>query len=405
MRIWEIDDSKPMPSDLVREQDFILRLRRLQRLGAPHLIVNLILTAAPELHKNPRARDAVGDRLKDFARITGGAASEMSNGDLFIIWEETGDAQLLAARLASVVRPDAKPGEADPDFIKIYHLPDDYTALRERANAYVEIVRAAASGAATSVQALKSQAANGPLTAWSVDQIGQVLPDIDLGRYARTQPIYRYQADGGWSPVAEEYFVGFEDLRRDLFPKVDLITPEHLFLALCEKLDQRLLEGLTLDPKPILGRPMHLNVAVNTVAGTAFAQFAKAVPHDKRHLITLELHRGDLLQDFTRTLGAIEVLKQEGFRVAFDSVTPDMAPYIDLAAFAVDLIKINVSRDRAALLREPKILQALSRIPAARLAFFRCDNEQALTAGLALGVGLFQGWLIDDAVAGHPHKA
>jgi EAL domain-containing protein (putative c-di-GMP-specific phosphodiesterase class I) len=401
-RVWEFQDDKAMPSDLVLEQDFILRVRRMQRLGTTHTVVNLVLNAIDPLAKSRRALEAVQQSLQEIAKVTNAVYAEMSNGDVFLIWEKIADAGRLIAQLVDVMLPEESKGEDTSKFVLTYSMPGDYTQLRERANHYVEVVRAAASMMAEGVpaEALKSEAARGPLTAWSADQIGRLLNEIDLRRYSRTQPIYRHEAGGKWAPVCEEYFVSIEDLRRERFPKLEIITPEHLFLALCETLDQRLLTSLAENPQTIAGRHFHLNLSVAAVMSATFARFAHGIPREQRSLIGFELHRGDLLQDFARTLGAIETLKDEGFKVALDSITPDMANYINLAAFDVDYIKINVSRDRAEQLNDPAIRKSLAQIPAERLIFFRCDNERALAAGLELGVSLFQGWLIDDAVQG-----
>jgi EAL domain-containing protein (putative c-di-GMP-specific phosphodiesterase class I) len=403
MRVWEFEDSQAL-TDLVREQDFILRVRRLLRVGTPHLVVNLVLNALDVISKSARAMEAVQERLQEFAKVTRGAYSEMSNGDAFIIWEETHETQILASKIIDAILPDGHGLEDTSQLMLTYHMPQDYVALRERANHYVETVRAAAALGAEAApsQALKSDAVRGPLTAWSVDQIGRLLTDIDLRRYGRTQPIYHYEADGGWKSVSEEYFISIEDLRRERFPKLQIITPEHLFLALCETLDQRLLSTLTEHYNTISERPIHMNLAVATVVGATFAQFTHIVPQNKRSLICFEIHRGDLLQDFTLTLNAIDVLKSEGFKVAIDGVTPDMVNYVNFNEFKVDFIKINVSKDRAAQLADPVIRKALARLPADKLIFFRCDNEKALAAGLELGVSKFQGWLIDDAVLKRP---
>ena len=139
-----------------------------------------------------------------------------------------------------------------------------------------------------------------------------------------------------------------------------------MFLALCETLDQRLLTSLIEHHQTIAGRSRSiLNLSVAAVMSATFAQFAHSVPREERGLIGFELHRGDLLQDFTRTLGAIDTLKQEGFKVALDSMTPDMARYMNLAAFDVDYIKINVSRDRAEQLAEPPSAKRWRKFPPA----------------------------------------
>lgn len=50
MRIWEIEDNKAIPSDLVREQDFVMRVRRLNRLVTPALVINLVISAFDAQH-------------------------------------------------------------------------------------------------------------------------------------------------------------------------------------------------------------------------------------------------------------------------------------------------------------------------------------------------------------------
>jgi EAL domain-containing protein (putative c-di-GMP-specific phosphodiesterase class I) len=399
MRVWEFEDNKAIPSDLVLEQDFILRVRRLHRLGTAHLVLNLVLSAIEPIAKSRRAIEAVQERLKEFAKVTNGVYAEMSNGDAFLVWEETADAQLISSRILNAVVPDAATMKDSSKFLLTYHLPKDYAALRERANHYVEVVRSAATFGSEGppADALKSEAARGPLTAWSLDQIGKLLGDIDLRRYGRTQPVYKRVGDS-WTPVLEEYFISFGDLRRERFPHLEM-TDEHLFLALCETLDQRLLAVLTDQYETIAERQLNLNISVATIMGSVFAQFARRIPREKRGLIGFELHRGDLLQDFSLTLNALEVLRREGFRTALDSITPDLVDYINLKNFKVDYIKINVSKDRAAQLADPAIRKSLAQIPSNKMIFFRCDNEIALAAGVELGVNLFQGWLIDDAAA------
>lgn len=400
-RTWEIDDSKgAMPVDLVLEQDFILRLRRLQRLGTPHLVINLVLGAIASLAASRPALDKVQANLRELAKITNGTPAEMSNGDMFITWEKASDASILVTRLLSVLPVAKEEARGQESFLLTYQMPRDYTLLRERANHYIEVARTAKSLPSDApADALRSESARGPLTAWSVDQIGKLLDEIDIRNYARTQSIYHLDESNLWRAISEEYFVSFDDLRRERFPKLDLITPEHLFFALCEMLDQKLLSVLTEAHATIARRNLHFNLSVASVIGNVFARFTHSVPHEQRGLIAFELHRGDLFQDFARTLSAIDVLHREGFKVALDSVTPDMLPYLNLSAFHVDHLKINVSGDRVALLSEKAVQKALQQIPPEKLIFFRCDNDQALQMGRSFGVRLFQGWHIDD-VAG-----
>lgn len=391
MRVWEFEDNRAVPFDLVREQDFILRVRRMQRTGAPTLVLNFAINALDQLAKNRVAFDAVVQKLQEFAQMAKGVYSEMSNGDVFIEWPETSNAEKIATQIVEAIFPSHVDSKAK--FLNVYHLPADYAALRERANYYVEVVRAAA--AAGVHEGGNVGTAQGQLTAKSLDQIETMLNEIDLRPYGRMQKMYRVSGDT-WHVNGEEYFVSFEDLRRERFPKLEIVASEHFFFALCGMVDQRLLQMLTRQPDIIANRAINLNLSVSSVVGRVFAKFVHSIPAARRSSIGFELHRGDLFQDLSRTLDAIDLLKKEGFRVALDSITPDMARYVDLAAFPVDAIKINVSKDRVLQLADAQVRAGLAALPPERLIFFRCDNERALAAGRDMGVTAFQGWLIDD---------
>lgn len=404
MRVWEPGDSSLLPSDLVREQDFILRVRRFQRMGTAHFVVNLSLTSLVPLANSTRALEAAQEKLREFAKVTKGFYADMSNGDIFMAWEGNADTRAIISGLGSLLPPETTRSGDGKGWIQLFTLPADYAKLRERINHYVDIARAQSGADASDkpTRVLQSDAARGPLTAWNVDQIGKLLGDIDLSRYTRIQSIYRRKEEHGWEAVSDEFFIGFEELKRERFPHVDLSASEHLFLALCETLDGQFLSDLAERRDLIEGRNVNLNLSISSVIGSAFTRFARGIPHGQRSRICFEIHRGDLFQDFTRTLGIVDALKQEGFRVAIDSITPDMLRCLDVTAFGADFIKINVSRDRAALVNEPAILKKLTLISPDKLIFFRCDNQQALEAGVKLGVTLFQGWLIDDEA--HPHE-
>jgi len=393
MRIWEIDNNNASASDLVREQDFILRVRRMQRHSIPCLVLNFVLNAIEHLAHNRGALEAIQKQLQEFATKTKGYYFEMSNGDVFVEWEETKDTHIISDRIIDAILPEHKTNSGQ--FLLSYRMPQDYGKLRERTDHYIALARSAALVNASGNGRI--EAAQGILTAKNVDQIGEMLGEIDLRRYGRTQTIYSHKT-GQWQALGEEYFISFDDLRRERFPKLEIVSTEHFFFALCGVLDQKLLAMLTANYDLIGGRRINLNLSTVSIMGSVFAQFVHRVPFEHRKLIGFELHRGDLFQDFALTLSVIQTLRKEGFRIALDSITPDMVQYVDLKAFDADTIKINVSKDRVLQLEEPVIRAALQKLPAEKLIFFRCDNERALSVGMELGVTQFQGWLIDDLI-------
>jgi len=399
MRTWEFDDNRAAPANLVLEQDFILRIRRLHRLNAPYLVANIKLSEIPEDYSGRGTLEDAQRRLQSIVLAQKGTYAEMTNGDVIIIWSDSTMAKIFPEQLLMVALPS---GVAPDDFEKyvfLYHLPNDYTLLRERANHYVYLSR----NAATSVTdenapatLLQSEMSRGPLTAWSTNQIEKLIKEIDLCPFIRSQSIYEYQKDKSWRQMIDEAFVGLAEVRLKYFPHIEISEPKHLFLELCQLLDRSLLETLTLNYDSVSDLTLNMNLSLPTVLGMEFATFTHRVSRTNRARIGFEIHCGDLMQDFAQTLNAIGTLRQEGYKISIDGVTPDMVAYFHFERFDVDYIKINVSKEHAASLKYQSIREEIAKAPREKLIFFHCDTEQALTAGLDLGVTKFQGWLIDD---------
>ncbi len=399
MRIIESDDRSLLPTDLVREQDFIMKLRQMQRNNTPYSLLLFAFSEVEGLTVGKGAMERIHEHLNEFAKRTKGGIADMSNGDIFLFWGGNPDIGMLTAQAENMILSDVPFGTPLHENIASFAMPQDYTTLRQRMDNYIEEIRAQTvsrpSASPTAAEALRSSAARGPLTAWSVDQIGRLLGDLDLALYTRMQPIYRFTEHSLWTPFTTEYFVSFDALKKDCFPNLELITPEHLFLALCEMLDQKLLAIMTADYDLIAEKSVHLNLSVATIMSSVFAQFVHRVPRAARMMIGFELHRGDLFQDLSQTLGAIEILKREGFRVILDGIMPAMTTYVNFASFDFDFIKINISKERAHQLLDPNIRHAIAQMKNDKIIFYRCDSEQALKTGQSMGVTRFQGWLMD----------
>lgn len=398
MRAWEFDDNRAVPTNLVLEQDFILRIRRLHRLETPHLVANIQLSLIPHDYSGRGPLEDAHRRLQALALAQKGTYAEMTNGDVFLIWPDTMLAKAFPDQAMMVTLPNGVlPGDLEK-YTLLFHLPDEYGQLRDRANTYVELSRAseAAEDENAPARLLRSDAARGVLTAWSVNQVERLVKEIDLCSFIRSQSVYEFQSDRSWNHLFDEAFIGLEDVKQAYFPHLELRQPKHLFLELCQLFDKSLLSVLTQNYDSIAPMSLSLNLTLPTVLGTEFAQFTHRIPRAARQRIGFEIHCGDLMQDFTQTLNAIATLRQEGYKVAIDGVTPDMLNYINFSKFDVEYIKVNVSKDQVGTLKYPLIRAGISQAPHKRLIFFHCDTEVAIKAGLDLGVTKFQGWLVDD---------
>ncbi|MFA6279724.1 MAG: EAL domain-containing protein [Bdellovibrionales bacterium] len=398
MRVWDAEDSRTAATSLVLEQDFILRIRRLHRLNSPHLVANVLLSTIPEDYSGRGPLRDAQRRLQALALAQKGTYAEMSNGDVFLIWPDTMLAKTFPHQAMMVALPNGVAPDDTSKFTVLFNLPQDYALLRERANHYVNESRAGESDEDENSPSrlLQSEAARGPLTAWTVDLIDRLVKEIDLCPFIRSQSVYEIQKDRSWKVLFDESYIGLEEVKQRFFPHIDAEQPRHLFLDLCHVLDRSLLQALTINYDSVSGMNLSLNLSLQTILGVDFAQFTHRIPRAARARIGFEVHCGDLLQDFAQSLSALETLHQEGYNVAIDGVTPDMIGFFNFTRLNVDFIKIKASRDHAVSFKYPLIRESIMHAPREKIIFYHCDSDQTLKAGVELGITKFQGWLIDD---------
>jgi hypothetical protein len=380
---------------MISEQDFILTLRRLNRHASAHTVVNVV-RELPDY--NAATADLGGDNvetsIKQLAKKSGGDVFVMSNGDLFLIFSAMNPQQLEACKTSLA----STSGDAAQRVITAYNLPQDYMALRERANVYVELANASEHmGAVQSATlALQAHDVGGPLSAWSLSQVETLIESLDIKRYVRTQPVYHQGERGVWEKKFIDFYVSIVDLKRERFPRLVLDTPQRLFLELCYSLDRKLLMELTNHTEQWENKHISINLSVETVLSSVFAQFCHVIPKTARSKINFEIHRSEVFLNFTTTRNAIGVLKEEGFNVGIDGITASVLPFIRFENINVDYYKVTATREKWSGMNSPDVIQALQAIPSDKIIFSQCDHDEALALGQKLGVKNYQGWLIDD---------
>jgi EAL domain-containing protein (putative c-di-GMP-specific phosphodiesterase class I) len=382
---------------MIAEQDFILHIRRMHRLNIPGTVVNIVRNLTD--YSKTAAENPDGDKLKALSGNLPGDMHIMSNGDAFIVLPKLSppEVEKLRSLLADVVAPAGTPEEREKAAVS-YTLPGDYTALREQANTYVELARAVEvmGPVRQAEEALQAGDVRGPLTAWSLSQVEQLLNAIDIKRYVHTQPVYQQMARGVWERRYIDFYVSIADLQRERFPRLVLDTPARLFLELCCTLDRKLFQELSYQADNWKDRQISINMAAETVLSSVFAQFCHVLPKERRPNVAFDIHRSDLFLNFSTTMNAITVLKEEGFRVGIDGISPNALPYVHFERFDVDYYKINVGRDKLEDFKKKPVIEAMALLNREKIIFNHCDSEEALRLGQSLGVSMYQGWLIDD---------
>jgi len=398
MRLWEFSNDKSAQLDIMNEQDFILQLRKLKRLRIPHIVMNLKLDSIPSGHTGMISIEETHKNIKIFMQSEKGFFTAMSNGDVFLTWEDLEENEHLKDQILKTVMKFKSKLDSD-EYYNIYKLPNDYIKIRTLIDEYMNPSKPSSSSKNNEIdciQRLKTNKARGELSAWSVDQIECLIKKIDVHHYIRSQPIYKCIDSDNWERICDETFISFDELRQTYIPHTNIFEPKHLFLEVCQFLDKKVLTTLTDNYTSIKGMNLSLNLSITTVLGVGFANFARAIPKSDRGNFGFEIHCGDLLQDFEITLNMIDTMHQEGFNVALDGVSPNMLEYFDFSTLNMDAIKIDVRKDYTKMLNGLKIQKAIMLIGTDKVIFNHCDSHDAIEIGLRLGVSKFQGFLVDD---------
>lgn len=399
MRLWEFGDNKAAQFNMMFEQDFILHVRRLKQRKVPHIVANLKLSEAPTAYGERGPIEDAHARLNSFMQSQKGSFAPMPNGDVFLTWEVSPANTHLVDQTLRIAFPKSTSKLEDDKYLQLYKLPDDYVKIRTIVDEYINDSKPVYSekrSAQDCIQLLKGSRARGVLSAWTLDQIESLVKKIDVYHYIRSQPIYRCVDADHWERICDEAYIGFNEFRQTYFPHTDVSQPKHLFLELCQLLDGKVLTTLTENYDSVKGMPLSLNLSISTVLGVDFATFARTIPAEERNNFGFEIHCGDLLQDFEITLNMIDTMREEGFHLALDGVSPNMLEYFDFSTLNMDAIKIDVRKDYTKMLGGLKTQKAIMMIDPDKVIFSHCDTEEAIEAGLRLGVSKFQGFLVDD---------
>lgn len=238
-------------------------------------------------------------------------------------------------------------------------------------------------------------------TGASLAAIEETLSKTDIISCMRRQPVVAIMPDQSVRTVFDEMYININALRKSLNTEVDLLSNRWLFKYLTQRLDERMLDSIQKNPARYLNNPGSLNLNIPTVLSTRFAEFDAAIKPSIKVSMVIELQIGDVLTDMNGFALAKDIVQKLGYRVCLDGLTDMNFPQIDRQRLGFDLVKVAWSGDGAKDAKSDKnasFAEAVKRCGAKRVILTRCDNDEALQFGTALGINLFQGRHLDALV-------
>lgn len=238
-----------------------------------------------------------------------------------------------------------------------------------------------------------------PLTPGALQQIDDILKKADVSTFMKRQPVTLCFGNQPPKPIFHEIFVGVNELRQAIAPNVNLRGARSLFHHLTRTLDTRVFRSLLEGYVSRNSGPFSINLNVSTILSDTFRDFDSRIGNIvKKEQIIIELQRYDVFWDYGEYLLACEFLHNSGYRLLLDGITPDLLQLFGRKELKADFIKLFYFRDRHDEWTSKDIAARIAEADANRVIMARCETEEALKAGMAAGVRLFQGWHIDNLI-------
>ncbi len=238
-------------------------------------------------------------------------------------------------------------------------------------------------------------------TASSLVAIERDLKHVDLSTTIRRQPVCSAVPEAPLRTLFDEMYININHLRQSMGIEVDLLSNRWLFKYLTQILDLRMLETIQRHPVRYLTNPISLNLNIQTLLSTRFAEFDAVIKPSAKASIVIELQLADVFADMAGFLLAKDTVQKLGYRVCLDWVTELSFPQIDRQRLGFDLIKLMWNTDSAGDAgseKNVKLAQAIRQCGSNRVILTRCDTKEAVEYGHALGISLFQGRHLDGLV-------
>jgi EAL domain-containing protein (putative c-di-GMP-specific phosphodiesterase class I) len=384
--------------------DYAQRLER-HREGRRGVHVHLS-RLKPQNRREHHIRIAM-NTLDDFVQTFEGQSFLLGNGDLIFVvkganLQQMDDAVMRMRYLFSedpLTQADAD-GEGHGRFATLYNIEGQYAKFMELCERVFEEERARQKR----LQQMAEQTgetfedARRPLKPEQLGRLEEFLERADLSSVFRRQAVSVVHKDAPPKPIFNELFISIFDLAKTVLPDVNLSSNRWLFQHLTQTLDRRVLKMLARADDSSLHSSFSINVNVATLLSPEFLEFDSSLRMGSRGTLVVELQLLDILSDYSAFVFARDFVREKGYRICLDGITPDLIRFVDRQYMEIDLVKLSSdsvfdtggnAETRAAVAKQ------VDRVGKGRVILSRCDNESMIRTGQSMGITMFQGRYLD----------
>lgn len=241
-----------------------------------------------------------------------------------------------------------------------------------------------------------------PMGPIQLDQLERNLINMDIFQMMANQTAYVIVGNSKPQPIFVEHYISVAKIKEKLLPTYNMHSDKWLFQRLTRTFDKKLLQALP-DRDIIQGQVISININVETIFTSEFDIFISKFRKKNNQPLILEMGLFDVISDIQQYYDARDKLTKLGCRISLDAVDAQSLAVLDRELLAVDFLKINWKPHYMKLLKGPlkkKLVSAIEAQGKMRIILCHCDTEDAIKFGTAVGIHMYQGFLIDRKFGG-----
>jgi len=384
----------------MQERALLNHVKRLDRAGGDHCAVQLHLSKLNTFQRLPECLKVVTTMMAREAKRVDASLFSLFNDDIFVVYPRDAIRKIQDAldRICQVLGDDAffSAGEETQNAFYIHYDLD--TQFPELIACVEGLVQGRLEHDLRARATRKSGGAGKPLDPTNLAAIEKAIAQADLSTMTSRQAICEVGEDGRAKPLFYELFTSIGALQQTLLPGQNLFSDRWLFQYLTTRLDERMLAWLTKNDDSTLKRSFSLNINIANVLSPRFLEFDALLDKERRNTIVIELQKIDVFMDIARFLFTREFLLDRGYRICMDGLTAMSLPYVDRKNLGFDLVKLHWTpqlRQQIEGKQGERLRQAVEATNPRRIIMMRCESDDAIELGHALGISMFQGYFID----------
>ncbi len=232
-----------------------------------------------------------------------------------------------------------------------------------------------------------------------LDRLVNGLARADLSNHVRRQPVCALVGSARPQPLFSEIYVSIGELRDTIAPRVDITANRWLFQHFTETLDRRVLSWLNREGTRLAQGGFSININVATILSEHFLKFEQMVAAALHGTVVLELRVEDVFSDLEAYSFARDFVRQRGYRLCLDNMSPEAIALLDRERLGADMMKLFWTPDLWRTMEQERGQEAAERLRAgegSRTVLARCEDPAAVTLGRSLGISMYQGRYIDS---------